>query len=138
MNYSLESGATALRDGDYNALSNAEITTGDDYHFVLSRATEEFVTVALADSLDENFVFFPDAAAVCFGRKLILQGNDFIQATYLHRFGHIIRQMLTGIGAGALAVFEHESTVVAALTHERKALLMVLFCLAAITDKNIG
>ena len=78
----------------------------ENHYPILLGTSEELVARTLGHSLHQYFVGFTHAAGVGFGRKAVLQSDDFIQTADLHLFRHIIRQMLAGIRTRTLGILE--------------------------------
>ena len=110
----------------------------DDDHFVLLRSPEELVAAALAHTFHQDFKFFSLIALIALGAQFVLKRDEFVKAADFSFFWNIVGQVLRGVSTRSLAVFEHECTVITALAHQRKALLVILFSLSTITRKDIG
>ena len=76
--------------------------------------------------------------AVLLGGNLRLQSNHLVQATQLHLFGHVVGQMLGGVGAWPLAVLEHKGGIVTHLAHEAQRELVVFLGFRVIAHKDVG
>ena len=111
-------GTGTFRNPDFDGLSYAVVASVDYYHLVLFRASEQLFSATLAGALEQDIVFLAHALAVALGRKFVLQGNEFVQAAYLHLLADVVGEVLAGIGARALAVLEHEGRVVLAQAHQ--------------------
>ena len=61
------------------------------YHADMDEKKRDRFRRGLSTKLRDHFVGFTHAAGVGFGRKAILQSDDFIQTADLHLFRHIIR-----------------------------------------------
>lgn len=91
-----------------------------------SKTTTRFCSVrpnmvaAAYHTLYQHFVGLPHTTGVGLGGKTVLKGDDFVQTADFHLFGHIVGQVLAGIRAGTLGIFEHEGCIVSALFHQRK------------------
>jgi hypothetical protein len=84
------------------------IASIDDYNLVLLSTTEQLFAASLAYALKQDIIFLANAILIAFGRQFVLKGNELVQSTYLYLLANIIGQMLAGIGAGTLAILEHE------------------------------
>ena len=114
------------------------IAAVEDHHLVLLRAAEELIPTALTRAFNQDFVDLTLAAAVGFRTLAVLQGYEFFQALYLYGLRNVVRQMLARVGARALTIFEHKSTVVAHFFHQAQTLLMVFRRLRAVTYEDVS
>ena len=109
----------------------------ENHYPVLLGTSEELVARTLGHSLHQYFVGFTYAAGVGFGRKAVLQSDDFIQTADLHLFRHIIRQMLAGIRTRTLGILEHKGGIITTFFHQGKGKPVVFFRLGMETGKYI-
>ena len=109
----------------------------ENHYPILLGTSEELVARTLGHSLHQYFVSFTYAAGVGFGRKAVLQSDDFIQTADLHLFRHIIRQMLAGIRTRTLGILEHKGGIITAFFHQGKGKPVVFFRLGMETGKYI-
>ena len=109
----------------------------EDHDAVLFRAAEELVAAAFAGTFCQHLHHLTHLGCVALRRDFVLQGDELVEATYLHLLRDVIGQVLAGIGAWTLAVLEHEGRVIAHLAHQRQGQLVVLLRLAAVAHEDI-
>ena len=100
--------------------------------------THELLAAALAHALEQHVELAAHILAVLLGADLGLELYELIESGNLDLLGHIVGQMLGGVGAGALGVLEHEGAVEALLAHEREGELMVFLGLVVVAHKEVG
>ena len=109
----------------------------EDHHLILLRASAKLFSATLRESLYEHVELLPLIFLVLNGTDLRLEGDELIQAADLLLLRHIVGQMLRGIGARALRVLEHKGRVVAHLSHQVEAHLMILLRLVVVAHEDV-
>src|SRR5690606_23590474 len=79
-----------------------------DQHFLKARRAAHQLVAALGRADDEDLFVVADAGLVLLAGVLLLQLDDLSQASLLDRVGHVVLQLLAGVGDLAIAVGEHE------------------------------
>ena len=99
-------------------ITDTMIPTIKDHHLVLLCTAKKLLSGTLGNTFYHHFEGLAYITGITFGRKTVLQFNDFIQPAYLNLFGYIIRQMLGSICSGTFGIFKHKGGIVRTLTHQ--------------------
>ena len=103
------------------------IATIEHHDLVLLGTTEELFFRALGYTFYHHFEHLAHILGIAFGRELVLEFDDFIQATDFDFFRDVFRLVLGSVCSRSFRILEHEGRGIATFTHQRKRFLMVFF-----------
>ena len=133
-----EGGGGAVGHFHLNVLPGLDVVAVEHDDLVLAVAAKELLFAAVRLAFHQHFEGLAYLLAVVFEGYLPLQGDNLFQPAGLLGIGHIVLQVLGGVGVGTHGEFEHIGVVVAHLAEDVEGLEVVFLGLGAETGDDIG
>ncbi len=98
------------RPGDSHTHKFADVVVAliEDNHLALLRPSAQLLARTLAEILHQDGELLAFIALVGLGTEVRLKVDKLGEAAYFHLFADVVGQMLRGVSARSLAVFEHK------------------------------